>query len=260
MMRAFVILLSLAIASPCAAMMQMGLTGIGGAVSGTDMTGVTFMLSFEDGVWSSPTYTIGTSDYSAGDTTGTVASAGDINASAALRGSLGFDAPTTYDNITFDSASIVGNTAFSFSTWARFNSSPTDNVIIFYASEDSSNYYRVQLFSTDEIQAQWRESGASISSAATSSANLQADTLYFITGNATYSGGNVNVSISVYNSSGTLIETASDGPDSGSGITFSTFEYGLKGSGSMDLHVDNLIISSDSASDHTGWMNLTGYP
>lgn len=257
MNRLFFILI-VVLVTPCFALQQALFEEESVTPSAVDMGSTTFFLG-GDGTYSHPTYTIGSSDYSDGDTTGTLSTGADVNSSAARYGTNGLDFDGSFDYITFDSASIITDSGSSFSTWFSVVDTPSENTTFLDAREDNSNRMQFEMASSDEVRLIWMEGGSVLSTALTTSANLATGTWYFAEFYFTFSAGTVSLSLSIYSSTGSLIQTVTDS-DSATGITFADFRIGNYTSADVTFYMDNFIVSSAYDDDHTAWMNLVGYP
>ena len=235
-----------------------------GSGSSQSMGSTSLFVSWE-GTWSDPTYTLDSNDFSLGDTTGTESGTLDVNTDSEYIGSYGLETAGAYDYIIFDPTTIVNNEEGSFSFWMRFNGSglPSNYDSFLILREDSNNYMRCMIYDTNEISLQWVEGGANVSRATTDAANLVVGTWYFVTGSYVapgLGGSNVTLEIAVYNTSISLIDSATDGPDSASGITVAYIWHGMYGSYADDCNFDNLDISTESSDDHTVWAEEATYP
>jgi len=217
--------------------------------SGDDYSDITFWCGFE-GTWSSPTYTMGDDDYSAGDTTGTANSDAVVNTDAALVGTYGLDSPSGYDKITFDVSSndIVSGTSGRVGCKIRINT--WEAVVYFIMAKDATNNrnFFVETYGTDELLFAWDGSGV----ATTTDANLSTGTIYFI-------------EIS-YDTTADEYELFVDGVSKATGSlardAFSP-EYFYTGNNSGtngDIHVDNYMVSNDKDRDLNALKNLTSSP
>ncbi len=259
------LLLLLLIATPCfgqdVARMSIGVVGGGVPVSGTRPADLLFYIN-GNGTWSTPTYTIGATEYSAGDTTGTVGSAGAVNTDAKKIGPYGFDFPTSADNFTFTVAAgagfgdIIDSQKGRIGFWIYFTTIDTTNETVIFRVNGTGGQIAVDTLATGEIKFIYKF-GTTTRSPTTTGAGLTNGNWYFIeyfwdAVNATqdYMELLVNgVSKSHYNTTLTPIDFSAGDATLVFGNPSSTTTH--------DLYIDNLFISNldtrDMYGGGTGW-------
>lgn len=199
--------------------------------------------------WTCESATLGDDDYSAGDTTGTLNSAAEINATAAKVGTNGLYVPTGSDYYSFD---ILSNDIFASAQgrigfwWKYYITTWEDNAMLF--TVNGTEDLAILTKNGDELRVTW---GASAWTS--TSASLVVDTWYFVE--------------VVYNTDTDSMRVLIDGSEiiSSTATAFAPLNTPVAlriGSfnGGYQYYIDNFMISSDSTRSLYELRNLTASP
>ncbi|MCK4240829.1 MAG: hypothetical protein KAX30_04340 [Candidatus Atribacteria bacterium] len=222
----------------------------GKKAAGASYNDITLWLGFE-GTWSSPTYTIGADDYSAGDTTGTITSVAVVNSDAGLIGTNGLDCPTSYDRMQFSVSSdnIISGTAGRIGLKIRFTAWAQDGSVFNVVETAGNDHFDLLTYGADgvgtrELRFRWEDDNSTTNLITTTTADLVLGTIYFIE--------------IKYDTTANSFELWIDGVSKGTDTTDKgpiqpvTLEIGEIFGGALDQHIDNLMISDDITRDFYG--------
>lgn len=186
--------------------------------------------------------TNGTTDYSAGDDIGALASAAAINTDAVKYGTNGLDLPTPSDYILFDPPIAALEEEGRIGFWMRLTSF-TDTRRLVNVTEDAGDFFYIQLDGTDELEFYWYDAGTARTEFITSGANLTTATWYFVEAawKTSTDYREIFVNGTSYGSSSATIENFDTAP--------AWIAFGDGTGTAQDTHTDNIIISTDSTVD-----------
>lgn len=231
-----------------------GSAGSSGAISNDaeDYSDITFWLNFENAQSDPDTgdYTMGASECSVGDTTGTTASLGQMSTAAAIIGSYGYETVSSNDYITFSVSSndIVSGTAGRIGFWYYWKSGAfvdTHHLLKVYQDADNYMFLRTETTGEGELQFRWRSGGSNEIDVTTSTANLVEETAYFFE----ISWDTVNDNTYVYING---VAVVTDESTNITAISPSSLIITDDDGTGFNVYVDNLMISDDPTRDFYG--------
>ena len=225
-------------------------------VSSCDTTNIIFWWRCEAADFDA---TNGTLDYSAGDDIATLGNEAAINTDAVKYGTNGLDIPLDYNRATFDAISAAMDDEGRVGFWLYINDFDASNDSdLFRIICNSNNKAYLHLEGTDELSFAWIDSSTTRDLCSSSSANIAANTWYFIeaawktstdyreifvNGVSVASGGNCAATIASF--AGAVVTT----------------EIGNVSGADADYYMDNVIIGSVSTDDYnTGCKDELEWP
>lgn len=150
------------------------------ATHGTAYPDITLWVNGE-GVWSTPTYTLGASEYTVGDNTCTAISAADINTDAVKIGTYGFDFPTAEDYFTIDvsGGDIINSTSGRIGRYYYIVTYNDYSILMEYYI-DADNYFYIRSGGSEELVFVWKDGGTARTNIGTSTTNLATEQWYYV--------------------------------------------------------------------------------
>jgi len=223
---------------------------------GDDYSDIVFWVGFE-GSWDGTTYTIGSDDYSDGDTTGTKNSAWVVDTTSKKVGSYGGHSKGSSDYIIFSvsSGDIMSlNDSCRIGFYFQVNTAWAASEELFYAEYDSNNFVRIATAASGEINVALRSSGAYDVSTDTSGLSLSHTTWYFCELIFDQASNGFTLKIDGANSS-----IASDAYDALPNDVI-TIEFGMSGVGTNTVYQDQWMVSDDITRNLNALKDLTTSP
>ena len=205
-----------------------------------DNTNYTFMWNAEAADFSA---TNGTTNYSAGDDTGTLEGGGAITTAASYTGTNGLDVDTSEDKIVFSPTGIVNVDADgTIAGWIRITDWE-DGAAIFTIFEDANNYAYLRMDGTDELVAQWRVAGSNELRVTTTDANVPTGTWAFVEWRFDEDSNTMSIEVNGTEPSG--------GSGSAAMTAFTPTEliFGEWSGYTTDFHLDDIKIADNDTED-----------
>jgi len=214
--------------------------------------------------WTCETANLGASDYSAGDTTGSVFDGGALNATAMKIGTNGIWTDATgNDRYQFDHTIIdgtSGNVAFwmNIVTWVDGRA-----VFSFTTTSPSTNYFKVEMRGADtpniELMFRWDDTDSCAScDFETTTLDLSEGTWYFV--EVVYDAGTDLMGFYITPSGGARGSLVSTTSNAISPIPFGTGPSDFPYAVDAIVYLDNIMISNDSTRNLSLIRNLTASP
>ena len=226
-----------------------------------DYSDITLWIN-ADGSWSSPTYTLdGTDEYSGGDTTCTANSSFAPSADAVKSGTNGFDVPSSSDYCTFDpnQNEMINQAEGALGFWFYVNTWDNNAFIFKIDWDDNDDIMNCALSTNDELSCRYESDGSGIN-IVTDGASLTTGNWYF--GVYKWDPANDIAWVYVYNSAGTLIDSASGDPPAAIDDTDGSewFWLGNNSAETADIYIDQFIASDDYDRDIHALRDIDDYP
>ena len=204
--------------------------------------------------WRCETTTLdATYDYSAASGTPTINGSLVVSEAAAKYGTYGIDFDAAWEHLYYATPSATLDDDFRWGAWVRITTW-LNGFLLFQIYGDSSNNCRLILTGDDELTLYWYDTGAERTTWTTTDANLTTGTWYWIEAAAKPSTNYREI----------WVDGVSKGSSSGAINTFATavatiYMGDLIGS-SVDVHMDNIIISTDSTDSFTDCKDELEWP
>lgn len=237
---------------------------------------ILFWMNFENGTPGAITsYTMGSSEYSAGATSSSGYDTGislDGNSLLQATNSLHWTATTADLQWTISSNDIIpalsskGKIGFKY----RFHSFTNGTEILGFFRDYPNNYLDIRMnsdISTNGLKLLWYEGGDGTASFTLPAASVLAiDTNYWVEFSWDLTGGTKHKILSVYDdSTGSLVSNSqTDSTTSASGFSWNTSGmiaiFGDSGFGAASIYIDQVAISNSSTADLLSVRNNASYP
>jgi len=192
-------------------------------------------------------------DYSAGNPSPTVNGSLVVSEAAKKYGTYGIDFDAAWEFLYYATPSVTLDDEFKWGGWVRITTW-LNGFFLFQIYGNSNNNCRLILTGDDELTLYWYDTGAERTTWTTTDANLTTGTWYWIEAAAKPSTNYREI----------WVDGVSKGSSSGAINTFATavatiYMGDLIGS-SVDVHMDNIIISTDSTDSFTDCKDEEEWP
>lgn len=200
----------------------------------------------------------GTDDYSAADTTWTLASLAAFNTSGVKLGTNGLNCPSGDDYATLAAASIVSPSAGCVGFWVRPQTWSDGTWLLNLQGTAGGDRINIELGNASEVYFRHVAAGDHNVLINTTAAGLTTGNWYWL--QCKWSSSQDDMRLEVYNAGGTLLEAVQN-LSAGIGVApadIAQINIGTQGT-SMQLDVDNLFAGSAYADDFFAKRNITSY-
>jgi len=161
-------------------------------------------------------------------------------------GSYSGDRPGAYDRAEFTiTSSHFEKAAGQIACWVYFTTfASSDNFVV--VSDGDNDELIIKSDNSDDIIVEWFGNGTETQIEATG-ANFTTGNWYFIVAMWEQGAAGDDLAVYVYNSSGTLIDSASAASITAMTDDPTSLIVGAAGAETIDMHLDNLFISNDTS-------------
>ncbi len=208
--------------------------------------------------------TLGSDDKSASDTTATGAGGVSFSGTAAKVGSFGLLTTNQQDYYIFSSTSLCSLTEGTAAGWFNMRTaiaSPNGTQMLWRCMDTvGSSSIDMTIGSTDELRISITNNSGGTISLATSACNLAADTWYFF--KVSWHIANDDRKVECYNSSGSLIDSASDTSTdlaSNAPSAFTDLRWGNSSANTNVTWTDNVFLSDTYDTPFENFKSITSY-
>lgn len=256
------IILLAVLCAPCQADMEVITIGQPASVADT-YSDITLYIG-GDGTWSSPTYTLGAEDYVCGSCDNTLTASGSVTISSDVdrTPTNGIDIPSSNDYFTLDADAggsadeIINRAEGQIAFWIYINTGGTGSGLFQYYAGDSFIRLRMQNSGTN-VQIGYSTDG-STTNVTTPLGALTTGTWYWIVGK--WKTATDNLGVYVYNTSGTLVDSATANPPATITDTSPTIEIGESFATACDYWMDTIIVTNSYTRDLNALRDTTESP